>query len=450
MAAELWLVDQSLQCTYIGIKRRKHVFDALNHLVHIPEANVVIEDVPPNTSCYLQLNSARTRFRAIRVNVGLTQYASTKGPVAVARGITGTIVAPTSSHYVRISMLDVGQGDSTFVFDSIGVYALIDFGSKKNADVTVPEACKFIFDSLSAANKAETLVIDVLCFTHGDGDHYNRFEELLNYVREKKRTLRFTAAYLGGTQGDYPKSFLDLVASCTEEMFHFNKEATFPRPLLNRGHLKMMVLSANEIPAHSGESRKNCSSLVILIHVTNGSDKTIAKYLVMGDAEETVERALIENCADEITEIDALRTGHHGSSKACCEDFLNVAKPRVAYISTDAKWAHPYPDFMERLRACPSLASIDDAHAIVVSATRSNLDYENEQEQAKIYTTMVDIEPDESDEGKAKVQAKDVQPVTMTGARHDFFVDILGEKIWLDNSSSTSEKLEQLPERDPA
>ncbi|WP_445178043.1 ComEC/Rec2 family competence protein [Pseudomonas sp. McL0111] len=451
MASERWLVEQQLDGVYKGVADGNYVFmTPFSHILYFKPGLLFDGELQPGGYYQLQFNSEKTRARAIPVNVGLKQYGTTNSALAVPRGITSTILDPQYRHFVRISMLDVGQGDSTFVYDSYGVSALIDFGSKKNADVTIEPACQFIFETLSGRYSGsfdKILTINLLCFTHGDGDHYNQFEKLLAYVKVKGFTLQCTQAYLGGKESDYPKEFLTLLGKCTGSMYFLDSHAELPKLLLRLGHLNLTVLSANQVPTHSSESVKNCSSLAILIRVTHLQGPDIATYLVMGDGEQSVEEALLEKCTREIRNIDALRVGHHGSRQAGSAGFLSHTAPRVAYISTDTKWAHPYPDVMERLRATSSLGSSVKPHPVVTSADGDKFNYQSSTESTAIFTTIVAMETDVSEEGKAKVQKNPgVTPVIMTGARHDFFVDIDSGKISIDNSSNPNE-VEELASR---
>lgn len=451
-----WQVHLSLPAGYLGMEGGRYYFQTLTtgQQMSFDSRLQGHESLEAGLVYLLQINREKDQCRAIRHDVGFTHYNKSEesDPLSVPRGIPSTIRVADPEHYVRISMLDVGQGDSTFIEDSTGHFALIDFGSKKNAEVTIPQACTFILQRLTSAidtSTNKTLVIDLLCFTHGDADHYNQFDALLAHVNKNGFTLETRQTCLGGKPGDYPSDFLKTLASLSADMSFFEKDTQLPKLLMRSDYLNLTLLSVNEVPTHSGESVKNCSSLVILIRVTDARGVTLAKYLVMGDAEETVERVMMGTCSDEISDVDALHVGHHGSSKACCEDFLAVTRPRIAYVSTDTKWAHPYNDLMERLRACPSLASSTNAHPVVVSNTRSNLDYQQQQESTAIYTTLMEVVPDPREESKklAKTYGSDVEPVSMTGARHDFYVEISTGKLYVDNSESTQPQLEEVAAR---
>jgi beta-lactamase superfamily II metal-dependent hydrolase len=370
-------------------------------------------------------------------------------------GVEGTSQQSKSADRVLISVLDVGQGDATLMTNErSGFCGLIDYGSKKNAHVLEPIVSNHIITALQTAKKLKqyqladpyALELDFLCITHGDADHYNQLQPFDVRLRELGLKLQVRTAWCGGTLHDYPAEFVNLIRSWlrpSDSNPKYFTDQKFPWTLISSDNIEITALSANQVPTH-GESVKNCSSLVCLITVQAKAGAPV-KYLVMGDAEITVEKNLIEKMPGHIDKIDALRVGHHGSSHACTSEFLAACAPRIAYISTDAKWAHPYPDTMARLRACSSLQA-NQPHHNVLSPDRDRNNYSRALETDRIFTTLVDQEPDVSGSDVAmSAAANGFVPVLMTGARHDFFVDLETGVITTDDTSEATANASQQP-----
>lgn len=99
------------------------------------------------------------------------------------------------------------------------------------------------------------------------------------------------------------------------------------------------VLAVNEDPEDT-----NNTSIVLLL--TYGE----TRFLLTGDAETPVEKAVLESNAD--ISADILKLGHHGSSTGTSYEFLKAVSPAHAVISCgeNNKYGHPHDETMSRLR----------------------------------------------------------------------------------------------------
>jgi beta-lactamase superfamily II metal-dependent hydrolase len=75
-------------------------------------------------------------------------------------------------------------------------------------------------------------------------------------------------------------------------------------------------------------------------------------FLLTGDVEARGERRLTESFGDELA-VDVLKIPHHGSDTSSGENFLELAQPRVAIISSGVRnrFAHPRASVLRRLRS---------------------------------------------------------------------------------------------------
>ncbi len=74
-------------------------------------------------------------------------------------------------------------------------------------------------------------------------------------------------------------------------------------------------------------------------------------FLLPGDAEKAVERAILDENTEAELQADVLKVGHHGSKNSTTHAFLAAVQPRVAIISAGEgnPHGHPSPEAIERL-----------------------------------------------------------------------------------------------------
>lgn len=86
-------------------------------------------------------------------------------------------------------------------------------------------------------------------------------------------------------------------------------------------------------------------------------------FLLTGDAEASVERALVVRCGGSLTpqstacggaaglRVDVLKAGHHGSKTSTSAALVEAASPSAAVISVgaDSRFGHPHQEVLERI-----------------------------------------------------------------------------------------------------
>ena len=72
-------------------------------------------------------------------------------------------------------------------------------------------------------------------------------------------------------------------------------------------------------------------------------------FLFTGDISSEVENVLNK---DGISDVDVLKTAHHGSGYSSSEEFLKASKAKMAVISCGRKnrYGHPAPETLERMQ----------------------------------------------------------------------------------------------------
>ncbi len=131
------------------------------------------------------------------------------------------------------------------------------------------------------------------------------------------------------------------------------EESKFPL-----GNSYFTVMNTN-----GGEDTNNQS---LVIEYVNGEDKV----LFMGDAEKEVEEELLP----QLSKVDLLKVGHHGSSTSTTEAFLKKVDPTYAVIlcGKDNKYGHPHRETMAKLQGIEVHRS-DECGTIIFKSTGKGL-----------------------------------------------------------------------------
>ena len=215
---------------------------------------------------------------------------------------------PLFSNDSYIKMLDIGQGDSillhfnkkSILIDTGGVY------SYKNNEADG----KIFYNIILPAFKSLGIgKLDYLIITHGDADHMGEAIQLIENFRVEK-----------------------VIFNCGE----YNN--------LEKRLIK--VLEKKKIKYYScikEYNNENDNSNVIYTEIEG------YRFLFMGDAGVLKEKDILDTY--DISKIDFLKVGHHGSRTSTSELFLKRINPQIALISAgrDNKFNHPHDEVLSLL-----------------------------------------------------------------------------------------------------
>lgn len=184
--------------------------------------------------------------------------------------------------------------------------------------------------------------LDYVWVTHGDVDHLNAVEELL-----ERRKYGVEIQYLIFPEQKYWDERLIKLCNLAEEAGTKVRVMEMDTIFLS-GKLKMRCLWPGE-----GEPSENGNENSLVLHLQYGK----ITMLFTGDLENTGEELLAERIKNlrkkgELPACyDLLKVGHHGSRNATGEELLEVIRPRAAFCSSgkENRYGHPHAETLERL-----------------------------------------------------------------------------------------------------
>ena len=220
---------------------------------------------------------------------------------------------------MKVTFLDVGQGDSTLVQvkeGNDGFVILIDASERGYG--------KGIKEYLQGYGIEK---IDLLINTHQHADHIGGMREIVKSFDIGEIYMPYLPKKMVPTTAAYEK-FLDEVNKKKYKIqkLYAGVEADTPKSL------KMSVLSPEKNAEYS-----NLNNYSGVIHLQYGE----ISFLVTGDAEKEVENILFDSGAG--IEATVLRCGHHGSYTSTASGFLKKINPKYVVISCGRENTYGYP-----------------------------------------------------------------------------------------------------------
>ena len=227
---------------------------------------------------------------------------------------------------LEITMLDVGQGDCTFLREKGGLTCLVDGGSSDVKDVGRYRIEPFL--KVRGVNR-----LDYIFVSHGDADHMNGIQELL----ERHRQGIQIGVLVLPVEETWDEALCNLAKTAESE--------GVPVCVLEPGNqLKIKKLSLTGLfPGRNTDAEKGNASSMVLSVSYDALD-----MLFTGDLEGTGEEEVRNILTDQY---EILKVAHHGSRNSTCAEFLDQVRPKAALISAgeDNPYGHPHAETVERL-----------------------------------------------------------------------------------------------------
>lgn len=234
---------------------------------------------------------------------------------------------------LRITFLDVGQGDCIHIHTKEGLNFLIDGGSSSVSSVGTYRILPYL--------KAQGVgTLDGIFVTHPDEDHCNGIKEL--FAQGVVEGIRIKKLYLPDVGRDSrTESYHALEQAALEagvSIDYVSKEEG-----IKQGDFSLKCLH----PAEGWESGEaNEYSLVFLLRYRE------FQALFTGDVEGAGERQLLQALQEhQIQNITLLKATHHGSAYSTPQEILSLLSPAMTVISCgeNNRYGHPHPELLGRL-----------------------------------------------------------------------------------------------------
>ncbi|MGB3053150.1 MAG: DNA internalization-related competence protein ComEC/Rec2 [Polyangiales bacterium] len=249
---------------------------------------------------------------------------------------------------LRVSFVDVGQGDATLIDLPDGQLLLIDTGQGGRHP-----AARELRALLDARRRSR---IDVLAITHGHPDHYGGLRDLVGEIEIGEIWLN----------GQLVTEELDgaMAQLLSSAMAHGSRLRFAPELCDTTRHFGGAVLEVLwPCPRYDAAFGLNDNSIALRLVYGRRS------FLFTGDLEHEAELALV--AAGRIQPADVLQVGHHGSRTSTSPVLVAAVRPSFAVISCGAgnRYGHPSPAVIARLREAGASVFRTDLRGGVIIAT---------------------------------------------------------------------------------
>ena len=219
---------------------------------------------------------------------------------------------------VSVTFLDVGQGDSSVIILPFGKTILIDTGGLYLSGYNISKN-----KTVPYLNSLGISKIDLLILTHGDYDHIGDAINLLNEIKVDE--VLFNNDSFNDTENKIIKVLDKKNIRYSKNSWDFKKNEDL--------YFLNTKMYDNE----------NDNSNVIYTELDG------YKFIFMADAGIDKEKDILDKY--NISGIDVLKIGHHGSKTSSSKYFINEIKPKYSIISVgeNNRYGHPNNEVLKNL-----------------------------------------------------------------------------------------------------
>lgn len=245
--------------------------------------------------------------------------------------VAASLASGRADGRLRVTVLDVGQGDAVLVEGPRGARMLVDGGPD-------PDRLLALLDERIPAWDRR---LDLAVLTHPHEDHAAGLPLLLERYRVP---VLADSGMVGPGPGD--RALRQAVA-----------ESSTRRVVLAAGDslsldgvaVRVLWPRPGEIPLQAPDEGWRINNVSVVLEISLGT----RRILLTGDMEEQVDPELLRDGLGDDGPVDVVKVAHHGSRTATTSALLAALRPRVALVSAgaDNPYGHPTPEAIERLAA---------------------------------------------------------------------------------------------------
>lgn len=275
-----------------------------------------------------------------------------------------SIITPNEEGYtedLKVYFINVGQADCTFIMLPNNETILIDAG--------LDHATSFNENDFPSWNNIQSVltleniqIINHVVITHPHSDHYYYIGDIIKNYDVKN------IYHSGTTVTNY--TYLDLLQTIKDYNIP-TYEVYMGQNIINDKNILFQVLYTSK--QNNPEDANFCSVVTKLTY----NQKS---FLFMGDGgskEGDVEEALLKMNVD--IKSDVLKVGHHGSTYASSQEFINKVLPEYAFISCAkvTSTGHPHKKALERIAMrCKNILQSRNDGTILFITDGINIEYQ--------------------------------------------------------------------------
>ena len=238
---------------------------------------------------------------------------------------------------LRISFLDVGQGDAILIQGPTGIQVLVDGGPDRSVVRELPKV-------MGPLDRSINLIVG----THTDKDHISGLADVLQYYQ--------VGAYLAPDITAQTNVYDRLVAAVEAEpgIETFFAHAGMRVDLGGGAYADVLY------PDRDVSQLKDSNNASIVLHVVYGD----TSFMLTGDLPSTLEDMLVRSLPASALKSTVLKAGHHGSKYSTDALWLRAVQPEIVVISAGKgnTYGHPSSETLKR---------VNETNAEVVSTIES-------------------------------------------------------------------------------
>ncbi|MFC2164239.1 DNA internalization-related competence protein ComEC/Rec2 [Acidobacteriota bacterium] len=246
------------------------------------------------------------------------------------------------SKNLRVTFIDVGQGDSVLIEFPGKTKMLVDGGGTQDDTFDIGDKVISPFLWRKGIKK-----IDYLVLTHAHPDHMNGLKAIARNFK--------IINYWEGFSPEDSDAYVQLRESLSSQV---NKQNMFKGDKTSVGSTQIQILHPAKREPVIHKVHNNQSLVLRIMHGQHS-------FLLTGDIEREIEAQILKNHTD--VDSTVLKSPHHASISSSSSEFLERVSPEIIVISVGkGNWyGLPHPEVLERYKHVGAKVFRTDIHGAI-------------------------------------------------------------------------------------